>query len=77
MAQRPPGIASSQPQALPQPGKQGVRGEQLDPRCGQLNRRRQPVQAAADGGDVGGVVRGEGETRPSAMSRVSGKMALD
>ena len=64
LARRPSGLGGGQAQALPEAGEQRLGSQQPDPGRGQFDGQRQPVQAAADGRDVGGVVRGDSETRP-------------
>jgi hypothetical protein len=51
-----PRPAPQQLQAAVQPVAQGFRREELDPRGGELERQRQPVQSQADLGDGRGIV---------------------
>ncbi len=64
LAPRPARVGGSQGQALPEPGQQRLGREQLDPRRGQLDRQRQPVQPGADRRDVCGVAVSDRETGP-------------
>ena len=38
-----------------QPAEDGIQRQEPDPRCGQLERQRQPVEADADGRDGAGI----------------------
>ena len=59
---RPPPLQHVEPFVEPPP--QLVDREQRDARGGELDRERQPVEPAADGGDVGRVLVGELEVGP-------------
>ena len=50
--------------------QQGGRREDLDPRCRQLDRERETVEASADRGDSVGVTLGEAEARPRSLRPV-------
>jgi len=58
--------AHQQGQALVKARQQRARRQHLDPGGGELDGQRQPVQAVADRGDRGGVLRGEREVGPDA-----------
>ena len=57
LPRRLPDVGGGQVDAAAQAGQQGPGGQQPDPGRGQLDGQRQPVQALADGRDVGGVGR--------------------
>ncbi len=58
------GATGQQRQALRQPCAQGRRGQDLDPRRGQLQGQGQPFDLAADRRDRDGVVRRQRKPRP-------------
>jgi len=60
-------VGTAQAEAAFQAGQQRPGRQQLDPGGGQLDGQRQPVEAAADRRDVGGVVGGDGEPRPDQV----------
>jgi hypothetical protein len=57
----PAGLSRQQGQPLLEAGQQRSRRQHLDPGRGQLDGQRQAVEAAADAGDSGRILRGECE----------------
>ena len=62
--------AGQQGQPLLEPGQERGRWQDFDPRRGQLDGQGQAIEAPADGGHRGGILRGQREVRPTRRGEI-------